>query len=388
MFFLFFFIKNWTYTIDIKLPNIMSSPYIPEKLPIKNIDWLSLIGKLGEANRAIAGFNGILNAISNPDLLLSPLTRDEAVLSSKIEGTQVDTIDVLKYEAGIKEPSEERKNDILEVLNYRKAIQFGAAETKKRNITLHLVRQLHEILMYGVRGSDKNPREIRKVQNYIGSRAGGIKNARFVPPDPLLVPEYMDNFAEYIESDDRDVVAQAAVLHAQFEIIHPFCDGNGRLGRMLVPLFMYRKGIISRPVLYISKYLELNEMSYKDSLRAITETGDWTQWISFFLDAAIWQANSNYNAAKAIMEYYARTKSRILEMTSSKYAIMLLDAIFSKPIFTQTSIGFEGASRPTVFTLLKKMEEAGIIARISDASGRTGAVYALRELLEIAGGSD
>ena len=116
-------------------------------------------------------------------------------------------------------------------------------------------------------------------------------------------------------------------------------------------------------------------MSYKDSLRAITETGDWTQWISFFLDAAIWQADSNYNAAKAIMEYYARTKSRILEMTSSKYAIMLLDAIFSKPVFTQTSIGFEEASRPTVFTLLKKLEEAGIIARISDASGRTGAVY-------------
>ena len=129
-------------------------------------------------------------------------------------------------------------------------------------------------------------------------------------------------------------------------------------------------------------------MSYKDSLRAITETGDWTQWISFCLDAAIWQADSNYNAAKAIMEYYARTKSRILEMTSSKYAIMLLDAIFSKPVFTQTSIGFEEASRPTVFTLLKKLEEAGIIARISDASGRTGAVYALRELLEIAGGSD
>lgn len=273
-------------------------------------------------------------------------------------------------------------------MNYRKAIQFGALETESGSITPHLVRQLREILMTGVRGSNKNPGKIRRVQNYIGSIAGGIENARFVPPAPALVPEYMDNFAEYIESDDKDTVAQAAILHAQFEIIHPFCDGNGRLGRMLVPLFLYRKGIISRPVLYISKYLELNEMSYKDSLRAITETGNWTQWISFFLDAVIWQANSNYNTAKAIMEYYARTKSRILEMTSSKYAIMLLDAIFSKPIFTQTSIGLEAASRPTVFTLLKRLEEAEIIERVSDAAGRTGAVYALRGLLEIVGASD
>ena len=273
-------------------------------------------------------------------------------------------------------------------MNYRKAIQFGALETESRSITLHLVRQLREILMTGGRGSNKNPGEIRRVQNYIGSIAGGIENARFVPPNPALVPECMDNFAEYIESDDKDTVAQAAILHAQFEIIHPFCDGNGRLGRMLVPLFLYRKGIISRPVLYISKYLELNEMSYKDSLRAITETGNWTQWISFFLDAVIWQANSNYNTAKAIMEYYARTKSRILEMTSSKYAIMLLDAIFSKPIFTQTSIGLEAASRPTVFTLLKRLEEAEIIERVSDAAGRTGAGYALRGLLEIVGASD
>lgn len=367
----------------------MYKPYIPETLPIKSIDWVSLISKIGEANRAVAEFNGILNAIKNPNLLLSPLVRDEALLSSKIEGTQVDTIDVLKYEAGLKENSEARKGDIVEILNYRKSIQFGAEELERRSVSVNMIKQLHQILLNHARGQDKNPGDFRKVQNYIGSRSGGIENARFVPPDPLIVDGCMDNLINYINSEEKDVLVQAAIFHAQFEIIHPFCDGNGRLGRMLVPLFLYQKKIISKPVLYVSKYMDLNEMRYKDSLREITSNNNWTQWVAFFLDAIIWQSKSNYKTAKAIMEYYDRTKNKILEITSSKHAVPLLDEMFAKVMFMQTSLKLDThPSRATIYNLLQSLERAQILKRVSNSAGSMGTVYSLYELVDIANGID
>lgn len=365
----------------------MATPYIPTKLPLDSIDWLSLIPKMGEANRAVASFNGILNGIPNPDLLLSPLINNEAVLSSKIEGTQVDTIDVLQFEAGITEETEERKNDIVEVINYRKALSYGTGELAVRSVSLNLIKQLHYILLDHARGQSKTPGEIRSVQNYIGSPAGGIDNARFVPPDPLIVPEYMDNYIEYLNSSDKDILVQAAILHAQFEIIHPFCDGNGRLGRMLVPLFLCQKKIISRPVLYISQFLDQNEMRYKDSLKAITDKNDWTQWIDFFLDAIKWQADTNYKVADAIQNYYKNTKSKILETTSSQHAIALFDAMIAKPIFRQSNLTLPtNPSKATIFNLLQQFEANGIVSIKTKGSGRSGNVYHLKELLEIANG--
>lgn len=365
----------------------MATPYIPTKLPLDSIDWLSLIPKMGEANRAVASFNGILNGIPNPDLLLSPLINNEAVLSSKIEGTQVDTIDVLQFEAGITEETEERKNDIVEVINYRKALSYGTGELAVRSVSLNLIKQLHYILLDHARGQSKTPGMIRSVQNYIGSPAGGIDNARFVPPDPLIVPEYMDNYIEYLNSSDKDILVQAAILHAQFEIIHPFCDGNGRLGRMLVPLFLCQKKIISKPVLYISQFLDQNEMLYKDSLKAITDKNDWTQWIDFFLDAIKWQADTNYKVADAIQNYYKNTKSRILEKTSSQHAIALFDAMIAKPIFRQSNLTLPtNPSKATIFNLLQQFEANGIVSIKTKGSGRSGNVYHLKELLEIANG--
>ena len=359
-------------------------PYIPQKLPLANIDWFSLISKIGRANRAIANFNGILNAISNQELLLSPILSNEAVLSSKIEGTQVNTVDVLTFEAGVDEDSAEKKNDIHEVINYRKAISYASEEVAVRPVSLYLIKELHRLLLDNARGATKSPGQIREVQNYIGSRSGGIENARFVPPEPILVPEYMDNFVEYLGSDDKDPLVQAAVMHAQFEIIHPFCDGNGRLGRMLVPLFLFQKGIISKPALYISQYLGQNEMLYKDSLRAITENGDWTAWISFFLDAIKWQADRNYTVAGKIMEYYERTKVKIIDITSSQHAILLLDAMIAKPIFKQNSLNLSSnPSSATVYALLKKLVKAEIVSVYDSGAGRSATLYWLKDLLEI-----
>ncbi len=365
------------------MPDFMK-PYIPQKLPLANIDWLSLISKVGETNRAVANFNGILNAIPNPDLLLSPILSNEAVLSSKIEGTQVNAVDVLTFEAGVDEDSYERKNDIQEVINYRKAISYASEELAARPVSLYMIKELHKLLLDNARGAMKNPGQIREVQNYIGSKSGGIENARFVPPEPLLVPEYMDNLVEYLESDDKDTLVQAAVMHAQFEIIHPFCDGNGRLGRMLVPLFLYKKGVMSKPTLYVSQYLGQNEMRYKDSLREITENGDWTGWISFFLDAVKWQADRNYAVVRKIMDYYERTKAKIIDITSSQHAILLLDAMIAKPIFKQNLLNLSSnPSSATVYALLKKLVKAEIVSVYDSGAGRSATLYWLKDLLEI-----
>ena len=367
----------------------MRTPYVPKKLPLEkyDIDWFALISKIGEANRAIANFNGILNAISNRNLLLSPLINNEAVLSSMLEGTQVDTRDVLEFEAGITDVSERKEGDIQEVINYRKALNYGKSTLEDRELSLNLIKELHALLLKSVRGRDKNPGQIRQTQNYIGSAGGGIENARFVPPDPLIVPEYMDNYIEYLNSSERDILVQVAILHAQFEIIHPFCDGNGRLGRMLIPLILYKKGIISHPCLYVSQYLQANEMSYKDSLLEITDGSGWTQWILFFLDAIIWQSNKNYEVAKKIIDYYEKTKAKIVKETSSQHAVPLLDAMIAKPIFTQSIL--EVMSKPshaTMYNLLQRVEKCGIISILRKGSGRSGNIYYLKDLLEITDG--
>ncbi len=359
-------------------------PFIPQKLPLNSIDWTSLVPKMGEANRAVSNFNGILNVMPNANLLLSPLVDNEAVLSSKIEGTQADTIDVLKYQANIGDDSEEKKGDIHEVLNYKKALIHGTESLENRSISLSLIKELHTILLDGVRGKSKSPGKIREIQNYIGSKSGGIENARYVPPDPLIVPEYMDNFIDYLCINDKDLLAQTAVLHAQFEIIHPFCDGNGRLGRMLVPLFLYKKNIIATPSLYISQYLDKNEMAYKDSLRAITALGNWTQWIEFFLDAIKWQADKNYKIAKDIIGYYERTKSEIIGATSSQHAVPLLDAMVANPMFTQSSLKVSSKpSKATMYNLLQKLSEKKIISVYEKGAGRAKTVYYLKDLLSL-----
>lgn len=363
----------------------MAETCIPDRLPQIDIDWLNLIPRIGAANRAVANFNGILNGLKNPELLLSPLMNTEATVSSKIEGTQVDTVEVLKFEAGVSGQSDKTKNDIFEVLNYRKAIKYGVEELGQRSISMGLIKELHAILLKDVRGNSKNPGQIRNNQNFIGSESLGIERARFIPPNPLIVQEYMDNLIEYIDFSEKDALVQAAIVHGQFEIIHPFSDGNGRLGRMLIPLFLFQKKIISRPYLYISKYLELNEMRYKDSLLSITRDKNWTQWVELFLDAITWQSEYNFRLANDILAYYDNTKAKILTITSSQYAIPLLDAMFKKPIFRQSNLPLEKApSRARVYTLLQQLENNGIIKTVIPAAGRSGAAYVLSDLLNIA----
>lgn len=216
-------------------------PFTPEKLPIKDIDWEGLIPVLGKANRALAKYDGALYGLPNPEVLLSPLTTQEAVLSSRIEGTQATLGEVLKYDAGEEPQQESKRLDIQEIVNYRHALKVAQEELKTRPFNLNLLLQLHELLLDSARGRNKARGQFRRRQNWIGAPGSTVESADFVPPAPEVLPEHLDNWEKYYHLDRPDPLVQLAILHAQFEILHPFLDGNGRLGRLIVPIFLYEK---------------------------------------------------------------------------------------------------------------------------------------------------
>lgn len=364
-----------------------STPCLPDTLPIKDIKWEELVPKISRAGRAIARYDGTLEGMVNSGVLLSPLTNNEAVLSSKIEGTQASLTEVLKHEAG-EEFEENKQRDIHEILNYRKALLIAEDSLKDRTITLSLIRELHMILMSSVRGEEKNPGKFRDIQNWIGRKGCPIEQARFIPPSVIKMKEALDNLEQFIAADFSDPLVQLALIHAQFEIIHPFEDGNGRLGRMLIPLFLYQKQELQRPVFYLSEYMEANDREYRDRLLAITEEKDWHGWIVFFLDAIHEQAVNNTKKAKQIHDLYEKMKLVFSDITKSQFSLAALDAFFSMPVISATSFQDKAhiKNKATSNTILKSLYEAGVITMTRPAAGSRPAIYAMPELINIAEG--
>lgn len=356
-------------------------PYTPVSLPLKELDQTQLITPVGEANAALARYDGLLMGMVNPAVMLSPLTNQEAVLSSKIEGTQATVEEVLEHEAG-QEYDEEKSNDIHEILNYRKALTLAAESIKDRPIRLALIRELHRLLMDSVRGKDKTPGEFRKDQNWIGAYGCKIEQATYVPPSPLQLMDHLHAWETYLGINDIDPIVQAAIVHAQFELIHPFKDGNGRIGRLLIPLFLYNKERLSSPMFYLSQYLEQHRDEYYARLRAISQNNDWTGWVAFFLRAVIEQANQNGNTLKQIMSLYETTKMQISELTRSPHSVQLVDALFNKPIFKAADIvKSSNIPKPTLHKLIKILLEEGLLDTVREASGRRPAILTFAELL-------
>lgn len=355
-------------------------------LPISDVKWEPLIPLIGRANRAIAGFDGILHSIPNPDVLLSPLTTQEAVLSSKIEGTQATLAEVFKFEAGEYPEQTERRQDIEEILNYRRALYEAEKELRMRPFNLNLLLDLHSMLLDGVRGQDRGRGRVRTMQNWIGSPGSSIEHAQFVPPDPSFVPQLLDNWEKYYHADRPDPLVQLAIVHAQFEIIHPFSDGNGRIGRILIPLFLFEKSILERPVFYLSTWIENHRNDYIDRLRNIgTSLDSWNQWIEFFLMGLEEQARRNSGRVKVISDLYHQSKSRILKLTRSQFAVPLLDQLFSKPVFQSSNLIFSPAkpSGPMIASLLKSLRDAGVLKILRKGSGRRPTIYAFTQLLTL-----
>jgi len=307
-------------------------PYIPQKLPLDNIDWIELIDDISKANRALAKYDGYLQIIPNKELLLAPLTIKEAVLSSRIEGTQATFEDVLNYEANPKKVS--NYDDIEEVINYKRAINYAVDRLNTLPLSSRLIKEIHKILLSGVRGSNKNPGNFRSGQVFIGKSGATINEATFIPPEHHLINEYISNLENYIHYDEKDILVQLAIIHAQFEIIHPFWDGNGRVGRILIPLFLFYKDVISTPMFYVSEFLENNRSDYYKNLSLVSKENRWHSWIKFFLNAVYTQSNNNIEKINKILSLYNQLKEYIIDIPTPKNSIKVLDFLFSTPIFS------------------------------------------------------
>ncbi|MFQ5673803.1 MAG: Fic family protein [Nitrospinales bacterium] len=277
-------------------------PFEPNCLPLDCIDWGAHVTLVGRANAALARYDGMLQGVVNPAVLLSPMTTQEAVLSSRIEGTQASMEEVLEYEAGSTEKIiPEKHADIQEIINYRHAM---------------------------------------------------------------------------------------AVAKAQFEIIHPFLDGNGRLGRMLIPLFLYAKRLLSSPMFYMSAYLEEHRDVYYERLQAISKNGDWNGWITFFLSALTEQAAQNTETTKAIIDLYERLKKQVVDATHSQFAVQALDAIFSRPVFRSSQFQQLAniKTRSTAARILRKLREVGVLKVLKEGKGRRSALIMFPELIYLVEG--
>ncbi len=365
-------------------------PFEPQHLPIEGIQWDSLIPLIGRANRSLAYFDGVLYGVANPDVLLSPLTTQEAVLSSKIEGTQATLGDVLRFEAGDMPLEESRIHDIEEIMNYRRAMRLAEQELKTRPFSLNLLKDLHAVLLDGVRGKFKARGQFRTTQNWIGTPGSPIEKAHFVPPAPLNLLPCLENWERYYHFGRPDSLVQLAIIHAQFELIHPFLDGNGRLGRMIVPLFLFERGLISSPVFYISSYLEEHREEYVSGLHLLNEKTPeaWARWIGFFLTALEEQSRENSKKAKQIIDLYNNLKESILNLTHSRYAVPLLDCLFDQPIFTSSRLQSRTGmpSLPMIMNMLGKLKKAGIVTVLREGRGSRPQILALAELINICEG--
>lgn len=361
------------------------------KFPPVDIDWKRLIPLIGPTSAALARYDGTLNAVPNPNVLLSPLATQEAVLSSKIEGTVTTITEVLKFEAkGVEaEKSAQKAADIKEVLNYRKAMRHAVDSLKDLPLCQRVVKEAHKLLLEGVRGKDKAPGEYRRGPNWIGPAGCKVEEARFVPISADKLPDGMSGWEKFIHGNAPDRLAQLAVLHAEFEALHPFLDGNGRMGRMFVPLFLFKSEMLSRPTFYISAFFERNREEYYERLLAVSRDGAWTEWIIFFLNALKSQAEDNQAKAQAILRLYEEKKTWIAESTRSVFAINALDFLFRRPVFgTSDFTRQKKIPAPSAHRILKLLRDKGIFKVLQTSSGRRPGILAFRELLNIVEGYD
>lgn len=359
------------------------------RFPPQNLDWNRLLPLIGPAHRAIAGYEGMLQGLPIADVLLSPLASQEAVLSNRILGTQTTVTEVLAFEAegDLSEGDTTKRNDIKEVLNYRIALFAAINRLKEDHLSQWLIRGTHEVLMHGVRGHDKSPGKYRTDTCFIGPPSSKIERAQYIACPPEQLNLALDSLDSYIHGETQDLLVQLAIFHAEFLAVHPFEDGNGRMGRLLVPLFMFTKKVLSSPSFYISEYLEKHYDMYVERLRAVSRDDDWTGWCVFFLTALTEQAHANQQKVHNLQELYIERREWVVEMVPSQYSGRALDWIFERPVFQ--SIDFvksAGIPNSTARRLLNLFKAHGLLKELRKGGGRRSSMLAFPELLNIAEG--
>lgn len=357
--------------IGVRVPHTVSGeqcyPYIPQKLPpIPPLMMDELYGLLDKANAALGRLDGVSLLLPDSSLFLYMYVRKEAVLSSQIEGTQSSLSDLLLFE-NKEAPGAPADEDVTEVSNYVTAMNYGLDRLKEFPLSLRLIREIHGKLIASGRGSQKLPGEFRSSQNWIGSDRPST--ATFVPPPPEKLLECLGDFEKFLHDDNVKLPAliKAALAHVQFETIHPFLDGNGRLGRLLITFILCVEGVLKEPLLYLSLYFKANRQSYYDHLQNVRETGDWEGWITFFLKGVIETANQAAVTAQNILTLFQADHKKIQELGKSTASALVIHGYLQKnPISNTTKIKEAcNIQLPAILRALASLEELGIVTEIT-----------------------
>ncbi len=337
---------------------------LPPDPPIKYDEELQSL--LSKADRDLARLDGITTVLPNPDLFIAMYVKKEALLSSQIEGTQASLEGVLEFEADL--TPKEDVNEIKEVINYIKALNYGMNRLNDLPMSLRLIREIHKNLLEGTRGANRNPGEFRIFQNFIGAPGASLNEAIFIPPPPDMVIPAMEELERFFHSKDNiPPLVKIALIHAQFETIHPFLDGNGRVGRLLITFYLFWKEILSRPLLYLSFYLKKNRTEYYDLLMKVRTEGAWEEWIKFFLKGVSETSQEAANTAREIIKLKDDLITRLYENSvSSVYAVKLIDLLFEKPVIsTKDVVERLKVSMVTANELVRRFDKIGILKEIT-----------------------
>lgn len=336
---------------------------LPHELQFKRRDFLKLVA---DAERILGRLAGIGYLVPNPDFLIIPYTRIEAVASTRIEGTQASLSELFYFEADTEKIAPTM--DVLEVQNYIDALNLGIQQLDSLGLILRLIRKMHERLMSGVRGGtpDKTPGEIRTSQNWIGGR--NLNEAVYVPPPPEALNDVLRDWERFLNERETNLplLIQCALLHYQFGAIHPFLDGNGRLGRLIIVLFLIERKALPYPLLYLSDYFERNRLEYYDLLLRVSQAGDWESWVSFFLRGVITQGESAIGSAKRIVDRREDLRRQLQASKVSASVLALLDLTFVNPVLSVRMASSRlGISFPTAQKALNQLQNEGIVEEVT-----------------------
>ena len=338
--------------------------FIPEPLPPSDLDLTGRItAVLSQADLALGRLDGAVETLPHPELFTAMYVRREAVLSSQIEGTQASLDDLVAAEARMR--GDRPMGDVNEVINYTAALKFGVARLAALPISSRLLREIHEILMHGVRGGHATPGAFRTTQNWIGTTGATLSSAVFVPPPPDLVPEQIGALEKFLhQPTDLPLLIQVGLAHAQFETIHPFVDGNGRLGRLLITFLLCERQVLSKPVLYVSLVLKRRRDEYYQRLQAVRDRGEWEAWLVFFLECVSEAALDAARLAKSILSLRETHRDAVVNELGARAgkAIRLLERLYRDPyVEVNDAAAMLGVSYANANTIVWDLERMGIL---------------------------
>jgi Fic family protein len=356
--------------------------FVPNPLPPKDLDKFSaeFVAILSEADRGIGALKSLGKLIPNPNLLVAPYVRKEAVQSSRIEGTQASLSDIFYCEASKEKP---KYADVLEVLNYVRAMNYGLSRLKELPLSLRLVREIHSKLMEGVRGERISPGEFRTTQNWIGPPGCSIADATYVPPPVPEMNEALGQWEKFLHAEDLIApLIKCALMHYQFEAIHPFLDGNGRVGRLLITFYLYEKGYLEYPILYLSDFFERYRNDYYTLLIGVSQDGNWDAWLKYFIRGVAAQSKAAEETGHKILDLQKKYRQQLQKESVSTLVFQLLEMLFLNPFVSVPGISdYLKITWPTAKASVEHLMKLGILKEVSGR--KRSRIYCAEELLNI-----